>query len=306
MNRRTFLTTAATGGAVALLGGGFLARYAVARSQVHQELMTVADSVLMKYHQKELHGDTDAAEAEARKGLPERAGEEMRVAYHGLCLHVHEFTEEVCRPGFAESLARSPAPERERRVLELFMTRVTTRNKILERVREVAEKMGRELDGDWTACCRELAGQWNLKIPDEARHLDPDLLTAQLTPLVGESVRGAASQANQRVALKGLAGTVGESALLLLELEASGAWSDWPKFIVRALSPVFQFFAQEVQGRAALLQRSVSGKLAELGGRVAAEFQQESKTRLNKLQEWQRQAVDAEARRQAGQLVRIV
>jgi hypothetical protein len=234
----------------------------------------------------------------------------MRRHFHALCLNVHEFTEAVCAPEFADRLSAQPnGQEREKLVLMLFMAHVTTPNAVINRVQVVAEGISQELDTNWSACCDELARQWNVKIKDESKHLDADLLTARLTPLIGDSIREAADQARKSgkpVALKETFTEFGKSALLLLPLAMAAPWIGWPLFAVLAIRPVFQDFIQQARDRAGTLQRSVTEKLAKLGNRVGSEFETEVQTRLADLHQWQRQAVDTAARQQAEQLVHLL
>ncbi len=298
MNRRTFLTTAAVGGGAALLGGAFWARCAVARGQVQQELVDASDPVLTSYAQKQL------------SELPGRAREEMRKHFHGLCLQVSEFTDAVCKPEFAEWLANHPkTAQREQRIVELFMTHVTTPKMVLDRVHDVAETISQDLDRNWAACCDELAKQWNVKIQDRAEQLDADLMTAKLTPMIGDSIRQAADAAKrngQPVALREVLGDVGKSALLLLPLAMAAPWVGWPLFTMLALRPVFEEWVRQASDRAATLQRTVTERLASLGNRVGLEFEKEVQVRLGDLHQWQRQAVAAAAGKQAEKLVRYL
>ena len=295
MNRRTFMATAGTGGLVALLGGGFWARQALARNQIQQELNHQADPILTNYAAQQL--------AE----LPSRAREEMRRHFHGLCLNVHEFTAAVCSPEFPERLARHSSPEaRQQLLVSLFMAHVTTPNAVLNRVHLVAEEISKDLDRNWTACCGELADQWNLKLSAE-HHLNAEQMTNRLTPVVNDSIRQVLEQAKaagQPVALNEMANEIGKSALLLLPLAMVAPWVGWPLFVVFAVKPVFDVFIQQARDRAATLQATVTDKLAQLGNRVGSEFENEVRLRLADLHLWQRHAVDTAARQQAEQLVR--
>src|SRR5262245_38493655 len=298
MNRRTFLATAGTGGLLALIGGGFWARQALARSQIQQELNAQADPILTGYAVKEL------------RDLPGRAREEMRRHFHGLCLNVHEFTAAVCAADFPERLARQPSPQAQQELLvSLFLTHVATPTQILNRVQLVAEEISQDLDRNWAACCGELSDQWNLVLRDDRHRLDAKDLTDRMTPLVGDSIRQVLEQAKaagQPVALKEVLGEVGKSALLLLPLAAVVPWLGWPLFVVLAVKPVFEVFIQQARDRSAILQATVTDKLSQLGNRVGSEFENEVRLRLADLHRWQRQAVDTAARQQAEQLVRLL
>src|SRR5690242_417182 len=153
MDRRRFLSGAAAGGGLLLLGGGLWARQAYARNSLRRQLVRAAAPVLTaKAHQELLT-------------VPRQAREEMRRYFHGLCLNVHDFVEEVCAPEFADRLEERPAPEaRQELVLLAFMRHVCTEEQVLGRVGELADLLGRGLDRNWAACCTELANRWDLSV----------------------------------------------------------------------------------------------------------------------------------------------
>jgi len=289
------MAAAGVGGLTALLGGGFWARQALAHSQIQKELTDQADPILNTYAAQQL------------SELPNRAREEMRRHFHGLCLNVHEFTTAVCSADFPRMLANQPTEQaKQKLIVNLFMAHVTTHNAVLNRVQMVAEEVSKDLDRNWTACCSELSDQWNLRMGDQHR-LEPGALTARMTPVINGNIQQMldfAKAQGKPVALTEVAAEAGKSAILLLPLAVVAPYAGWPLFVVLALKPVFEVFVKEAKDRSATLQATITDKLAQLGNRVGVEFQDEVRLRIADLHKWQRQAVELAARHQAEQLVR--
>jgi hypothetical protein len=298
MNRRKFLSGAASAGGLFLLGGGFWARQAYARSRLQRELVRLSAPILANKAAREM------------PTLPETAREEMRRYFHGACLNVHGFVKEVCTSEFAERLAASGNPRQQRElVLLAFMREVVTEEQVLNRVQIIAEEISHDLDHNWAGCCAELANKWDVSVKEYKTTVAAQELTDRLTPLVESGIRQALDQARalgQRPALgDGIRG-LGKSALLTLPLSLETPWQGWPLFAVVALKPVFDFFIARVRDRGSDLQWAVSEKLAALGNRMGLEFENEVRMRIADLHKWQDQAVEEAARQQADQLIRIL
>jgi hypothetical protein len=298
MNRRKFLSASAAAGGVVLLGGGFWARQAYARSQVRQKLVQLSAPVLTaKAHQELLT-------------LPSRAREEMRRYFHGVCLNVHDFVQEVCSPEFADRLAEcTGAEQRQELVLLAFMREVATEAQVLNRVQVIAEDVSTDLDRNWAACCAELAGKWDASLKEYHTTVTATDLADRLTPLLQRGLRQALAEAEtsgRRAPLGEAAAKVSEAALRLVPLAAEAPWLGWPLFAVLALKPVFAYFIDRVRDRAHDLQWAVSDKLAQLGNRMGSEFEAEVRNRITELHRWQDAAVAGAADEQAAQLVRLL
>jgi hypothetical protein len=298
MNRRKFLSTAATAGGVALLGGGFWARQAYARGRLSRELIRQSAPVLTaKAHQELLT-------------LPARAREEMRRYFHGVCLNVHGFVQEVCSPDFADRLADCTSSQQQQElVLLAFMREVATEAQVLNRVQVIAEDVSADLDRNWASCCTELANKWDASLREYRTTVTANELTDRLAPLLQAGLRQAVEQAasgNRRLALDATLAEVSKSALMLVPLSAEAPWLGWPLFAVLALKPVFEYFIGRVKDRASDLQWAVSDKLAQLGNRMGSEFEGEVRNRITDLHRWQDQAVAGAAEQQAAQLIRLL
>jgi hypothetical protein len=298
MNRRKFLSGAATAGGLVLLGGGFWARRAYARSRLQRDLVRLSAPVLA------------AKAAREMPTLPERAREDMRRYFHGVCLKVNGFAGEVSSTEFAERLVGCGSPQQQRElVLLAFMRQVATEELVLNWVRTIAEDVSHDLDRNWAGCCEELANKWDVSIREYRTAVAAQELTDRLTPLVQDGIRQALDQARalgQRPVLGDALAGIGQSALLLLPLSREAPWLGWPLFAVAALRPVFDFFIARARDRAADLQWAVSEKLAALGNRLGSEFENEVRTRIADLHKWQDQAVEEAARQQAEQLIRLL
>jgi hypothetical protein len=296
MNRRKFLSGAATAGGLVLLGGGFWARQAYARSQFSQGLVRAANPILTSKAHKELHE------------LPARAREEMRRYIHGVCLNVPEFVDEVCSPDFAERLALRRNPQQQQELLlVVFMQKVVTEAQVMNRVQVIAEDISRDLDRNWAACCEELAQKWDLAVKEYRAQVTASELGDRLSPLVERGIRQALEQARttvQKPALSDYSNELGKSAMLLLPVMLQAPWVGWPLFVVQALKPVFAYLIDRVKDRAHDLQLAVSDKLSQLGNRCGSEFENEVRLRIGDLHKWQGGAVEAAAGQQAEQLIR--
>jgi hypothetical protein len=296
MDRRTFLSGAATAGGLLLLGGGFWGRQAYARSQFTQELVHAANPILTTKAHKEL------------LDLPGRAREEMRRYIHGVCLNVHGFVDEVCSPDFAARLAsRTTQQQQHELLLVVFMREVVTEAQVLNRVQVIAEDISRDLDRNWAACCEELAQKWELSVKEYRVKVTADELGDRMTPLVQRGIRQALEQAHtavQKPALSDLPDEIGKSAMLLLPVTLQAPWAGWPLFVVQVLKPVFAYLLDQVKDRAHNLQFSVTDKLSQLGNRCGSEFENEVRLRIGDLHKWQDGAVESAARQQAEQLIR--
>jgi len=296
MDRRTFLSGAATAGGLVLLGGGFWGRQAFARSQFTQELVHAANPILTTKAHKEL------------LELPARAREEMRRYIHGVCLNVHGFVEEVCSADFAARMAsRTSLQQQQELLLVAFMREVVTEAQVLNRVQVIAEDISRDLDRNWAACCEELAQKWDVSVKEYRIAVTAEELGNRLTPMVQRGIRQALEQgrsAVQKPARSDLPDEIGKSAMLLLPVMLQAPWAGWPLFFVQVLKPVFAYLVDRVKDRAHNLQFAVTDKLSQLGNRCGAEFDNEVRLRIGDLHKWQDGAVEAAARQQAEQLIR--
>jgi hypothetical protein len=296
MDRRTFLSGTATAGGLVLLGGGFWARQAYARSQFTHELVRGANPILTTKAHKEL------------LELPARAREEMRRYIHGVCLNVPGFVEEVCSRDFAERLlARPNLQQQQELLLVAFMREVVTEAQVLNRVQVIAEDISRDLDRNWAACCEELAQKWDVSVKEYRISVTANELDERMTPLVQRGIRQALEQARttvQKPALSDLPDAIGKSAMLLLPITLQAPWVGWPLFLVQVLKPVFAYLVGQIKDRTHDLQFAVTDKLSLLGNRAGSEFENEVRLRISDLHKWQDGAVKAAAQQQAEQLIR--
>eukprot|EP00913_Durusdinium_trenchii_P013432 g12613.t1 len=75
--------------------------------------------------------------------LPVRGQEDMRRYFHGRCLNVHGFVEEICSVAFGEKLAASGNETRQQLLTLAFENRVVAEDSVLSRIDTVAQEAGR-------------------------------------------------------------------------------------------------------------------------------------------------------------------
>jgi len=135
--------------------------------------------------------------------------------------------------------------------------------------------------------------------------LDPDQLTDRSTGMIRSDLEQALQQAragNERLALGETIGKIGASAILLLpliEFGPVGLQVGIPVFVLLAAKQVWDYAMGQLATRPAGYQEAISGKLALLGSRVGAEFENEFKRRLADLHTWQEQSIRLTANRLA-------
>ncbi|HZT82927.1 MAG TPA: twin-arginine translocation signal domain-containing protein [Gemmataceae bacterium] len=293
MDRRLFLKEAGMAGALALLGGGGLfARRAWARGKLEEQL--VGDAL-----------DTLRAQAdEEERDFPARAAEGIRRPFAGMCLNVATFCDEISAPRFQEKLQRLPPEEREDQLLSAFC-RCLEPDRVLAFLRQKARDVGKELDRRWDVSCREVARRWGERLQGRGPDFDAEDFGRQVTELVRDSLQRSArraAKAGRPAVLGDTQEDVGASALLLVPLAKTDRLElvkQLPLFVVRVCRRLFAEVAGWYEGRRGNLHKQISGQLADLGDRVAREFEREVSRRLVDLHGWQEQAVRVAARRQA-------
>jgi hypothetical protein len=299
MDRRQFLTAAGTAGGIVLLGGGFYARQAYARGRLSQELVDKAKPLLSGKARKEL----DA--------LPNLAREDIRRYFDGVCLNVNAFAAEVCSPEFIDKLRQRRRKEEQHELVVQAFTRHTgmTDVQVMERVGAVAEAVGKQLDDNWLACCRELADDWNIVIDNYHSSVTADELSQHMAPVLERGLSEALRDA-QRAGLKPILGgsiaEVGKSSLLLMSVSQEPGYSGLPAFAASGLRDAFESFLARVRDRSGEVQQAVTDRIAAAGNRMSLEFQKEVRARIQGLHRWQEQAVAEAAGREAEKLIRIL
>lgn len=285
MDRREALKEGAIGlGLLTLLGAGIWTRHNYGVRQLKQELLAPIATVT-----------TTQAHEELVK-LSAKAGHEIRLYFHGLCLDAHAFTSEICSASFAERLGAWPTAETRRaQIVASFERHVVTPAAVLNRVDIIAAEIGDELDHNWAECCTQIARVWGAPLKATGNDFHSTAVLDAVEPLIRESIRRSmesAATATVRPTLSEMGRKIGESAVLLLPVIRSGPQVGWPLFMTVALT----HFADYVLGwlfrsDANDLQGVISSRLALLGNRVAVEFERDVRRRIARLHEWQDQAI---------------
>ncbi len=295
MDRRVFLRETFMGAGVVALGfGGLWARRAHSRSRFTGHLFDSARPVLDRYALTE--NDT----------IPEQAKEKFKAFVDGMCLNVEGFLAEINAPDFRQTLRKARNTEhRHRLLLGVYYRRVQGDKDILEHVRGIALQFGPELDNHWNACCREIAERWQVQIHEESPALSVDALADRLTPLVKSQVDQAVRQARVSTEdsswLQSLR-SLGARALLTgreIQIEAGDRKIALPEFLVTASRHVFGKALDLLGDPTWDCQKDMTTRLSNLGLHIAAEFEKETRRRLNDLHFWREQAVRLTAENQA-------
>jgi hypothetical protein len=220
-----------------------------------------------------------------------------------MCLNVVNFCEEVASEKFQQDMQRLAPEGREDKLLTAFYTHTQCRE-VHGYLREQARKVGKQLDERWTATCREVAQRWGERLKGRSPDFDSEDFGRQVTDQVRDSLQRAAHRAAQagRPPLADSLEQIGASALLLVPLARSDRLAlvkHLPLFLVRVCRRLLADVAGWYEGHHGNLQKQITEHLADLGDRVAREFEREVYRRLVDLHGWQEKAVRAMARRQA-------
>lgn len=289
-DRRTFLKSVGVGAGV-LLGGGLLKYRSTqaARAELKENLLSEMNPLL-----------TDKAHEEFSK-LPNQASEEIRTWFHGPCLNAAAFAASVTSEDFCERVSAAPNEQQRERLFQIeFFRIVVSPEDILRRVYLIAEEVGGELDRNWKKCCLTMSKRWNLHLTEYNTAVSTEW-TASLEPIIRHNLDQTIQQAKtmgQRPALSDSALKTGMSAVLLLPLVSLSTWMV-PVFAVAALAPAYAYFRGHFHDSTGEIRESISARIANLGLRIGTEFRDEVKKSISRLQEWQKQAIQATAQNHA-------
>ena len=283
--RRTVLKRFAGAGAGALIGatliGGRMAERAYARGQFREKLLSSSAPLLSDKAKRELDS------------LPQAGKEELREYFHGICLRVEPFVARICSITFLEEL-RGCSSEQQRQMLfsVAFSQKVATPAEMLSRIDVIAIELGKHLDRNLSAGCRDLGRQWGKAIQLSRR--ESLNVFGRIEPLIRSGLQDAISQAypiGLQPPLSEVGLQLGRAAIMALRFIQVGPSLFWPVFIATALEPVFRFLISQITDRREDYQRAISEQLALTGNRVAMEFETEVRMRIADLHVQQEQAI---------------
>jgi hypothetical protein len=225
--------------------------------------------------------------------LPGKARDALSTWFHGPCLNAVEFVYDVSSEAFAERLAACPTePLKLECVADAFFAKVVSHAEILDRVRKISRDLGAELDQNWADCCRRIAGRWD----GHLRLCGPNPLgdlSGRVEPLVRDLLNEAVQRersAGRRPSLSETAGAIGECALSALAVARSPKLAGFV-FVLMALGPICAHLAGMVRARSADRKRAASAGVAQLAGRIGAEFEVAMGAQIDALHGWQEGAL---------------
>lgn len=302
LSRRRFLSQAAKVGGPALIAGGLLTarltQQAFGRAALRQEFIDATVPLLTGKVSGEL------------EQLPASACKDIREYFHGICLNVHSFAEEVSSSRFAEKLATCATEEGKHRLIDLaFSQKVVTAPEVLNRVGVIAKEVGGHLDRNWSKCCSQVAEAWKVPLNRSKSGQQVTDLATLMEPFICKQLaeaRGAAYPAGQRPALSGTILGIGRTAILLLPVALVEPQIAFPIFMVRALCYLWRWLMAQLSDRTAEFQTEISSRLALLGNRLGSEFEQEVRNRISDLHHWQERALEDAARQTANQAIPLL
>ncbi len=286
MDRREFVTAAATGCGMLVLGGGLWGRMVYARNARADQLIRDARPVLSEKVHQELNT------------LPASVREQIRTWFHAPALNAAEYVRHICSAAFAEKLAACQSEdEKELCLLNAFVSKVVSEGEILNRVQIIAEEVGADLDRNWSQCCGEISKKWQVHITEYGSSISDDL-TTRVQPMIRAEIQAALLQskaAAQRQALGETFDNIGESAIMLLPLIrlsiGSAGVIGVPLFVLLAFRDIYKFVIGRLENRVGDYQLAITDRVSLLGNRLGAEFESEIKRRLVALHQWQESAL---------------
>jgi hypothetical protein len=291
MDRRDFLRKMPLVLGLAAAGGG--AVYARRYYHVHKlrdSLLAFAEPALTKLHFGQINT------------LPRQGAEEIRRYFHGRCLNVGNFVQQICGKPFRDRiLACSTADQREQCFMLAFCEQVATPEEMNHQVQVIAEDLGKQIDTAWATYCTDVCRRWNGSLTQYGSMLRAEEFSHSVETRIRTEIDRACREAERSMILTSLGGTlvsVGKSALLVLPVFSFGT-PGWllgiPLFVVLAARDVWNYIASLFIDPKPGLQERVSAKLAQLGNRIASEFERQAREALADLHRWQHDAVRDQA-----------
>jgi hypothetical protein len=286
-------------GVAACVTGGLWYRCDRGRSKITNRLMDEARPVL------------DVHALSEQEKLPVEAEERIKSYFDSICLHTGEFIGEISTPDFRRKLSKIRAADRRHHeLMAAFCRRVPDANLIGDHVHIILADIGRKLDSDWTECCREISGRWNVWFRKEDQPTwDADEFSRRVTPLLEYQVEQAARQAHKitdESAWRANLRSLGAEALEANEevsFDLGGRTIRVPEFAVAASRRVFGNLVDLLGDPKWDCQAAITGRFAALGNQTAGDFKKLVRRRLNDLQIWREQAVRLTAEQQAAERI---
>lgn len=284
-DRRDLIKQAIGAGGFVLLGGvgiGALRRQRChAKDVLWQQFMAEPTRLLAEKANDELNS------------LPILARQEMRDYFHGICLNVHSFVEEICANSFAEKLHACESEEQKHLLLNVaFSQKVVTATEVSNRVEVIANEVGTLLDSNWGRLCGKLADNWQEHLRTQRSDAKTLNVRSLADPYIIQSLNESRQRTypiGQRPAISTTGREIGKAAILLLPVGYIMPQVGYPIFVLAALKSVWSWLLG--RPKESLYQTDVSERLAILGNRVGSECEEELRKRIADLQHWQEEAI---------------
>src|SRR5262245_33035816 len=156
VDRRVFLREAVMGaGVVACGAGGLWLRERSQRSRIVEQMMDSARPILDKHTLDE------------QELIPRPAADKLRAFFDQICLNHAEFLAEISTPEVRKKLKDLSPQRRHQELLTVLYRRTPGASDIGEFIHARIREFGPRLDEHWSACCAEIAGQWELHFQKE-------------------------------------------------------------------------------------------------------------------------------------------
>lgn len=298
MDRRTFLRETFMGlGVVACGVGGLWVRCTRSRRQLVSQLMDSARPIL------------DAKALREQDKVPAQARKEIEEYFDGLILAANDgFLTEIRSPAFRGKLHSLKKEEkRHKEVMAAFFRHVASDKDILARVRDVAHKIGPELDEHWGECCKEIAAKWESCLHGSGIPFEPESFVEHVTPLVQRKELAVKEVHTNQTGWRETVRSLGEEALETgeeLRLEIGDHSIRIPEFWAKASRKVFSdTFIKALSDTKDDLQTLLNNRMLYFAREVSSELEKEMRERLNKLHTCQQLAIQLAAEQQAAERI---
>lgn len=297
ISRRELLTMGTRGGAVVLASSVVWGRMALARHQLANRLVDEAASPRSDFTSSDL------------ERLPALARQEIEDWFQAPCRNCAPFVDRICSESFAQKLANcSGEQEREQEIRNAFVAEVLQEHLILQKVEQIAEKIGDDLDDSWTACCGAIQNTWAVQLPKMTdSEIRFDLLQAAI-PHIEEQLAAAISQAeaaSQRPVLTTVAMDTIKLEAAVLMLAPSSPQLAIPLSIAVALFGAFKYVLGLLSVRPAAYRKAISSRVAQLAVDIGRAVEAETRQQIVVLHQWQDRALEKVARDYAKEQIKL-
>ncbi|MCA9125263.1 MAG: hypothetical protein H6822_09435 [Planctomycetaceae bacterium] len=298
MSRRELLTMGTRGGVVVLASSVVWGRMVFARHQLASRLMDEAATPRSEFARSELDR------------LPALARQDIEDWFQTPCRNCAPFVDHICSESFAQKLSSlSSEQEREQEVRNAFVADVVQEHLILQKIEQIAEKIGGELDENWKGCCETVQNAWALELPKLSGPADQlDLLHAAV-PHIRAQLSAAVSQAeaaSQRPVLSTVAMDTIRLEVAVLMLAPKSPQVAIPLSVAVAIFGACKYLLGLISSRPANYRKAISGRLTQLATDIGRQIERETRQQISVLHQWQDKALEKVARDYANAQINLL